>query len=183
MGNLFYRRNKELLSDVPTNLWDLKAVNIDGEEVHLSTYKDKKALLFVNVASTCGLTYKQFKGMVTIHEKYADKGFEILAFPCNQFLEQEAKCEMDIKTFVTRKFGAKFPLFAKIDVNGSKCHPIFKYLRHNSVLKDPKKGLAREIPFNFAKFLVDSEGKVTHFYAPDIRPEIMGKDIEEMLEL
>lgn len=180
MGNLFYRKKKETLQDIPKSFWEITAKNIDGVEVNLSDYQSKKAILVVNVASACGLTNKQYKGMVSLHEQYADKGFEILAFPCNQFMGQEDKCDLDIKQFVTKKFGVKFPLFSKVEVNGTKCHPVFKYLRHNSAL-GKKLGVAQEIPWNFAKFLLNSEGKVVQLFAPDIRPEVMAKDIEALL--
>ena len=180
MGIFFYRRKKERMENIPTTFWEIKAKDIDGEEVKMDRFKGKKALIVVNVASACGLTNKQYRGLVTLHEKYTSKGFEILAFPCNQFFGQEDKCDKDIKQFVTTKFGVKFPLFAKIEVNGTRCHPVYKYLRCNSILNNKKSG-AQEIPWNFAKFLLNEDGKVVQLYAPDIRPETIGSEIEKLL--
>lgn len=181
MGIFFHKKGKENITNVPKSLWDLKAIDIDGKEVELKQYKGKKVLVIVNVASACGLAPKQYRGLMSLYRRYRDNGLEILAFPCNQFQNQEPQCEANIKEFITKRFGANFSVFSKIEINGTDCHPVYKYLRMNSVLKDTKKDTAQEIPWNFAKFLLDSDGKVRKFYAPDIRPEIMAKDIEELM--
>eukprot|EP00331_Platyophrya_macrostoma_P026559 CAMPEP_0176439992 /NCGR_PEP_ID=MMETSP0127-20121128/20294_1 /TAXON_ID=938130 /ORGANISM="Platyophrya macrostoma, Strain WH" /LENGTH=96 /DNA_ID=CAMNT_0017824409 /DNA_START=217 /DNA_END=507 /DNA_ORIENTATION=+ len=94
---------------------------------------------------------------------------------------QESSCELDIKKFVTEKFKARFRLFSKIQVNGQDCHPLYKYLRAGSSLYDPTTKTFQEIPWNFAKFLVDSEGKVVKMYPPDVNPETIEAEIEKLL--
>ena len=96
--------------------------------------------------------------MVRVHRKYRDQGFEILAFPCNQFMKQEPGTNPEIKAFAQELYGAEFMMFEKTNVNGSSSCEVYKYLRRNSELYDTKKGEVKEIPWNFAKFLVDSEG-------------------------
>ena len=182
MGIIFFKKKREKLDAIPDNLWDIEVVDIDGKKMKLEVFRGYKALIIVNVASSCGLTRTQYKGLVKLHEKYRDQGLEILAFPCNQFMWQEHRCELEIKTFVTKKFGASFKLFAKIQVNGPNCHPLFKYLRAGSILYDPKKKTFQEIPWNFAKFLVNSEGKVLKMYEPPVKPEVIEKELESLLK-
>ena len=119
--------------------------------------------------------------MVQIHNDYADKGFEIFAFPCNQFMGQEPGSEEEIKKFATEKYGAKFVLFGKIHVNGPNTHDVYRYLRRNSPLYDKKKDEVQNIPWNFTKFLVDGEGQVKYYYRPNIDPTESIPHIEEML--
>ena len=181
MGSIFFKSKKEKLDEIPKTLWELEVTDIDGNNMKLEEFKKYKALLITNVASSCGFTNKQYRGLVKLHEKYRDRGFEILAFPCNQFMGQEKGCEMDIKKFVTNKYNAQFRLFSKIDVNGPSCHPLYKYLRAGSDLYDPVNKTFQQIPWNFAKFLIDSEGKVVKMYAPDVNPESIEKDLEPLL--
>ena len=108
------------------------------------------------MASKWGLTDKNYKQLVQIYNQYSDQGLQILAFPCNQFGNQEPGSPQDIEDFARGKYGVQFPIFEKIDVNGKKTHPIYAYLRNNSQLYDAKKKTAKEIPWNFAKFLVNS---------------------------
>ena len=93
---------------------------------------------------------------------------------------QESKCEADIKEFL-KAMKVKFPAFSKVDVNGKTTHPLFRYLRANSSLYDKKKGVYQEIPWNFAKFIVDKDGKVVELFAPDVAPETLAKAIEPLL--
>ena len=181
MGALFFKKGKERLENVPVTFWECKATDINGKDMPMQIYKGSKAILIVNVASAWGLTNKQYKGLVALYEQFREKGLEILAFPCNQFMKQEDKCELDIKTYVTKKFGVKFPLFSKVEVNGADCHPLYKYLRRNSVLYDKKKSTMQDIPWNFAKFVIDQEGNVVKLYAPDVRPEELVRDIQQLL--
>eukprot|EP00744_Colponema_vietnamica_P002110 GILI01003395.1.p2 GENE.GILI01003395.1~~GILI01003395.1.p2 ORF type:complete len:175 (-),score=66.85 GILI01003395.1:319-843(-) len=121
--------------------------------------------------------------MVEIRERLKDQGFEVLAFPCNQFLYQESKPEAEIKEFAQTKFGVQFPLFSKVDVNGKDAHPVYAFLRLNSSLANPQKTAAARLDWNFAKFLVDRKGQVVNFYksrtnVSDIEPEIL-KLLEE----
>mmetsp|Transcript_28948 Transcript_28948/g.33052 ORF Transcript_28948/g.33052 Transcript_28948/m.33052 type:complete len:111 (+) Transcript_28948:271-603(+) len=110
--------------------------------------------------------------MVKIHSKYRDSGFEIFAFPCNQFLGQESCSNEDIKKFVKKKYGVEFKMFAKIDVNGKNCHDVFKFCRTNSPLYDENKNKCKSIPWNFTKFLIDRDGQVVAFYSPKEDPEV-----------
>ncbi len=112
--------------------------------------------------------------MVRLHKLYREHGFEILAFPCNQFMGQEPGSNPEIKTFARELYGAEFPLFAKTDVNGENTCEIYKYLRNNSELYDPAKLQAKEIPWNFAKFFVNSQGKVVAYFPPKAIDELEG---------
>ena len=157
------------------NVYDFKAKTIDGKEISLSDYKDK-ALLVVNVASRCGFT-PQYEGLEKIYEKYKDKGFLVLGFPCNQFGTQEPGNEAEIKSFCDLNFGVKFPLFSKIDVNGENTHPLYGYLK-----KELPGVLGSEgIKWNFTKFLVNRQGKPIKRYASTEKPEDLEKDIEGLL--
>ncbi len=158
-----------------TKFYDFKADLNSGEEVSMEKYKGS-VVLVVNTASECGFT-PQYDGLELIYEKYHDKGFEVLAFPCNQFGGQEPGTDADIQSFCTTKFNLKFDLFKKVDVNGESAHPLFEYL------KNEKPGLmgSKKIKWNFTKFLVDKDGKVLERYAPQTKPEDIAKDIEELL--
>lgn len=147
-----------------TSIYDFNARDIDGDERSLGEYRGK-LLVIVNVASQCGFT-PQYKGLEALHRKYADKGVEVLGFPCNQFGKQEPGDGEEIKTFCSLNYDVTFPLFAKIDVNGPRAHPLFNYLTR-------EKGglLGRAIKWNFTKFLIDREGKVIARFAPTVTPE------------
>jgi len=148
----------------------------------MSSYQGKKkAIIVVNVASSWGLTTKQYKGLNKLYEGYKDQGLEILGFPCNQFMGQENKCEADIKEFA-KAMKVKFPMFSKVSVNGAGAHPIYKYLRANCELYDASKKTIQEIPWNFAKFLLDRDGKVIKLYNPDIPAESLETDIKPLLQ-
>ena len=121
--------------------------------------------------------------MVKIHEEYNSKGFQIWAFPCNQFMSQEPGSNEDIKKFAQEKYGANFQLFSKIDVNGENSHEAFRFLRRNSPLYDPDTATMKSIPWNFAKFLVDPDGQVVEYFTPKQNPELCVPKIEEMLAL
>ena len=116
-----------------------------------------------------------------MHSELRDKGLEILGFPCNQFGSQEPGTPQEINDFARGKYGAEFPIFAKCEVNGAGCHPVYNYLRTNSSLWNAEKGLANEIPWNFAKFLVGADGKVVGYYEPKTFPEDIRKDIDKLL--
>ena len=157
------------------NVYDFSAKNIQGKDLPLSEYRGK-VLLIVNVASRCGFT-PQYTGLQKLYEQYQPKGLEILGFPCNQFGAQEPGTEAEIKSFCDLNFGVKFPLFSKIDVNGDKAHPLYKYLT-----KDLPGILGTEgIKWNFTKFLVDREGNPVKRYGSADKPEGMQKDIEKLL--
>jgi len=157
------------------SIYDFSVDDIHGKRVKLDKYKDK-VMLVVNTASQCGFT-PQYKGLEALYEKYHDKGLEVLGFPCNQFGAQEPGTEDEIAQFCEVNYGVTFPLFAKVDVNGAKAAPVYKYL------KSEKPGLlgSEAIKWNFTKFLVDRKGKVLARYAPNDTPESMAGDIEKAL--
>lgn len=154
---------------------DFSARDIDGNEQALSQYKGK-ALLIVNVASKCGFT-RQYSGLEALQKQFQGKGFEVLGFPCDQFGHQEPGDEAEIKNFCTLTYDVTFPMFAKINVNGSAAHPLYEWL------KKEKTGLLGigAIKWNFTKFLVDRDGNVVKRYAPSDEPEAISKDIAKLL--
>ena len=134
-----------------TTLGDFKATAIDGSEIDLSTYEGQ-VVLVVNTASQCGFT-SQYAGLQELHDTYAEQGFTVLGFPCDQFGEQEPGDEAEIAAFCERNYGVTFPMFAKVDVNGDDAHPLFRGC------KDEKSGLlGGKIKWNFTKFLVGRDG-------------------------
>ena len=157
------------------SIYDFSVNDIHGKEQKLDEYKDK-VLLIVNVASKCGFT-PQYNGLESLYEKLHGRGFEILGFPSNQFGAQEPGNEAEIAQFCELNYGVKFPLFAKIDVNGSDAAPLYQYL------KKAKPGLlgSEAIKWNFTKFLVNRKGKVVERYAPNVEPQAIAGDIEKLL--
>jgi len=147
----------------------------DGSDVDLSSYAGK-VLLIVNTASKCGFT-PQYEGLEALHRRYADRGFEVLGFPCNQFGNQEPGDAAEIASFCSLNYDVTFPVFAKIEVNGDDADPLWREL------KDEAPGLlgSKAIKWNFTKFLVDRSGKVVDRYAPTTKPEDIAKDIEKLL--
>lgn len=156
-------------------IYKIKVKTIMGEETTLAPYKGK-VILIVNVASKCGFT-KQYAGLQSLHEKYEEKGFVVLGFPCNQFMHQEPGTEAEIQNFCQLNFGVNFPLFSKIDVNGDNTHPLYHYLKSRA------SGFlgSKAIKWNFTKFLVDREGKVIERFGSSTEPEEIEKDIEKLL--
>ena len=158
-----------------TTVYDFSARDIDARERSLSEFRGK-LLLIVNVASQCGFT-PQYKGLEELHRKYADKGVELLGFPCNQFGKQEPGNAEEIKNFCSLNYDVTFPIFAKIDVNGPAAHPLYNYLTR-------EKGgglLGRGIKWNFTKFLVGRDGQVLGRYAPTVTPEALDRVVEQTL--
>jgi glutathione peroxidase len=155
-------------------LYDLSAKLNNGKEVRLSRYKGK-VMLVVNTASECGFT-PQYQGLEEIYERYKDRGFVVLGFPCDQFGHQESGTNKEIGTFCQVNYGVTFPLFSKVEVNGPKAHPLFE------LLKSKQGGLlGDDIKWNFTKFLVDPEGNVVGRYAPQTTPARIASDIEKLL--
>ncbi len=156
------------------SLYDI-SVKRGSEEIPLSKYKDK-VLLIVNTASQCGFT-PQYTGLQSTYEKLNPKGFEILAFPCNQFGEQEPGSDEEIKTFCERTFQTTFPIFSKIEVNGPNTDPLYEHLKKQAG------GFLGfdDIKWNFTKFLIDKTGKVVKRYAPMTTPEDIEKDIVNLM--
>jgi len=157
-----------------TSIYNFKVKTIDGKEVELAEFKGK-TILIVNVASKCGYT-RQYADMQAAFEKYKDRGFVILGFPCNQFGGQEPGTEAEIMEFCQANYGVKFPMFAKLDVKGNTADPLFKYLSGLPV--DPKG--SGDISWNFEKFLINTEGKVIGRYKSAVSPT--GKEMEQILE-
>ncbi|QCD97656.1 glutathione peroxidase [Vigna unguiculata] len=146
-----------------------------GRDVNLTTYKGK-VLLVVNVASKCGFTNSNYTQLTELYSTYKDKGFEILAFPCNQFLKQEPGNSEEAEQFACTRYKAEYPIFGKIRVNGPDTAPVYKFLKAN------KSGfLCSRIKWNFTKFLVDKEGKVLQRYGPTTSPLSIEKDIKMAL--
>lgn len=158
-----------------TAITDFQVKGADGTAVNLSAYAGK-VLLIVNTASKCGFT-PQYAGLEALHREYADRGFEVLGFPCNQFGSQEPGDAAEIATFCTINYDVTFPIFAKIDVNGSSADPLFDRLRSDA----PGLMGTTSIKWNFTKFLVDRAGKTVRRYAPNDTPESLKADIEKLL--
>ena len=157
-----------------TSIFDFSALTIRGREQPLSTYAGQ-VLLVVNTASRCGFT-PQYEGLQQLEKKYADSGFHVLGFPCDQFAGQEPGSADDIETFCSGTFGVTFPMFAKVDVNGRNAHPVFAWLRSQ------KRGvLGNRIKWNFTKFLVGRDGQVIRRYSSTTKPEEIAGDIEAAL--
>ena len=146
----------------------------DGSIQDLSAHKGK-VLLIVNTASKCGFT-PQYEGLEKLHQEFKDQGLEILAFPCNQFGNQEPGDADEIKNFCSLNYDVSFPLMEKIDVNGADADPLWKYL------KSEKSGLlGSRIKWNFTKFLVDRDGNVVGRYGPAVKPEQLKSEIQALL--
>ena len=149
----------------PAGVLDFKVKDIDGKDVELGKYKGD-VLLVVNVASKCGLT-PQYTALEELYEKNKGKGFAILAFPANEFGNQEPGTDAEIKTFCKANYDVTFPVFSKIVVKGDGIHPLYQFLTDSST--DPK--FSGAIPWNFTKFLVDRQGKVIARFDPKVTPD------------
>lgn len=154
---------------------DFVVKDINLVDVDLSIY-DGKTLLIVNVASECGLTF-HYEGLQELYNEYNSQGLEILAFPCNQFGAQEPGTNDEIKSFCTEKFNVTFPIFNKIDVNGTNEDPLYTFL------KSSKRGFLgyKPIEWNFAKFLINGNGDVIKRYLPSTKPKKIEKKIAKLL--
>jgi glutathione peroxidase len=151
-----------------SDLYDIPIHTLRGEPSSLAPYKGK-ALLLVNVASRCGLT-PQYKGLQKLQDTYGDRGFSVLGFPCNQFLEQEPGTPDEIAEFCSVNYGVTFPLFEKIEVNGAGRHALYDEL----TAKADAEGGAGDIQWNFEKFLVSPEGEIVGRFRPGVEPEDPG---------
>ena len=154
--------------------YDFKAVKMNGQEISMEDYKGKTVLV-VNTASKCGLT-PQLTGLEELYKKYADEGFVILGFPCNQFANQDPKENNEISEFCLINYGVTFPMFQKIEVNGKNAHPLYKFLKEQS-----HGIIGNDIKWNFTKFLIDKDGNVVKRYAPITKPESIEKDLQRYL--
>ncbi|HEY4162418.1 MAG TPA: glutathione peroxidase [Dongiaceae bacterium] len=154
-----------------TTIYDFTARDLSGEDIPLGRFRNQ-VLLVVNTASKCGFT-PQYLGLTQLHEDLSRQGFAVLGFPCNQFGKQEPGDAAEIKVFCRETYDVRFPIFDKIAVNGARAHPLYRWL------KGQARGIlgTRSIKWNFTKFLIDREGKVTRRFSPmtkpvDIRPQI-----------
>jgi glutathione peroxidase len=156
------------------SVYDFKVKDINGQEKSLADFKGKY-LLIVNVASKCGFT-PQYEGLEKLHKELSGKA-EVLGFPCNQFGKQEPGDENEIKNFCSLTYNVSFPLFAKVDVNGSDAAPLYKFL------KGEQPGIlgTEMIKWNFTKFLVDKSGQVVKRFAPNDKPEDIQQEIAKLL--
>ncbi len=156
-------------------IYDFTVKDGKGQDVSLSEYKGK-VLLIVNTATRCGFT-PQYAGLQSLYEKYKERGFEILDFPCNQFLGQAPGTQEEIATFCETRFGVTFRQFEKIAVNGKNQIPLYAYL------KSQKGGvMGSRIKWNFTKFLIDREGNVVERFSPAVKPEQIEEHIIPLLE-
>ena len=158
-----------------SGITDLEVRAADGGMATLDTWRGK-VLLIVNTASRCGFT-PQYEGLEQLHRDYGSRGFEVLAFPCNQFGAQEPGDAAEIASFCSTVYDITFPVFAKLDVNGSNADPLFERLKAEA----PGLLGSRAIKWNFTKFLVDRDGRAVKRYAPQTRPEDIRADIEALL--
>lgn len=158
-----------------TTVFDFSAEDTKGDSVALENFRGK-VLLIVNTASKCGFT-PQYEGLEKLQTDYHEKGFEVLAFPCNQFGKQEPGSNEEIVEFCTTRFSATFPIFSKIDVNGADTHPLYAWLKQQA------KGImgTERIKWNFTKFLINRQGEVVKRYGSQAKPEQIADDIAALL--
>jgi len=152
---------------MPT-LYDFEQKTIEGPAQSLAEYRGQ-VVLVVNVASKCGLT-PQYAGLEDLYRTYKDRGFAVLGFPCNQFGGQEPGTEEEIQTFCSTRYDVSFPMFGKLDVNGAARHPLYSWLTSEGTKPDG----AGDIVWNFAKFLIDRDGKVIARFSPTSAPTSVG---------
>lgn len=157
------------------NIHNFTVKNNKDDDVNLEEYKGK-VLLIVNTASKCGFT-PQYDGLQALHDEFKEQDFEVLAFPCDQFGNQEPGDDDAIEQFCSLNFGVSFPLFKKLEVNGSNADPIFTYLKSSA----PGLMGSKSIKWNFTKFLIGKDGNAIKRYAPTTKPEEIKPDINKAL--
>lgn len=179
-------------------VYDFVVKTIRGEEVKLEQYRGK-VLVIVNTASKCRFT-PQYADLQRLYDRYKDRGFEVLGFPCNQFGEQEPGSHEEVQSFCQMNYGVSFPLFEKVKVRGKDAHPLFAYLTSQAPfegfdLNDPRAKLLHaflqeeypefltgdSIKWNFTKFLIDRNGRVVKRFEPSVDPMDMEPSIQELL--
>ena len=159
----------------PRTIADFTAKRPNGEEISLAD-KLGKVVLVVNTASKCGFT-PQYDGLEALWRKHKDQGFEVIAFPCNQFGGQEPGDADQIEEFCKVNFGLSFPLMGKVEVNGPGASPLYDWMKQAA----PGVMGTKSVKWNFTKFLIDRDGKVVRRYAPTDKPEALERDIEALL--
>lgn len=175
-------------------IYAFQAADTQGRKISLADYQGK-VLLIVNTATRCGLT-PQYAALQALHDRYAGQGFEILDFPCNQFRQQAPESSAEIAQICETRFGTRFPVFDKIDVNGVNTHPLYAYLKtqqpHDSggsILQEAMLRLAAlgsqhsrgDIKWNFTKFLVNRKGEIVTRFAPSAKPESLEAALKALL--
>ena len=158
-----------------TTAYDFEATGIDGRTVPLKQFEGK-VLLIVNTASACGFT-PQFAGLQELHRQYGPRGLVVLGFPCNQFGSQDPGSNDEIAQFCHRNYGVDFPMMSKVEVNGPKADPLYRWLTREA----PGLLGSTAIKWNFTKFLVGKDGQVRKRYAPQEPPAALARDIEAAL--
>jgi glutathione peroxidase-family protein/uncharacterized membrane protein len=175
-GALAYliRGRKEQKEAKSQSFYDFGATDIRGQAVKMDAFRGKTVIV-VNTASKCGLT-PQYEGLEALHNKYKDKGLVILGFPCNQFANQETGTSEEIEAFCQVNYGVNFPIFSKIDVNGEKAHPLFRFLK-------ARLGgyFGSQVKWNFTKFVIDKKGMPVKRFSPLTKPESMEAFIQKLL--
>ena len=179
------------------SVYDFEYTSIENQPVRMSDYKGK-VLLIVNTASKCGFT-PQYKGLEKLYQSYRERGFTIIGFPCNQFMEQEPGSNQEISEFCSVRYGVTFPLSGKVDVRGETAIPLFQYLTSQKEFQGFEKGLKNktfelmlrnrykegfsdnQIKWNFTKFLIDRSGNVVSRYESPVEPMSLAGDIEKFL--
>jgi glutathione peroxidase len=157
-----------------SEIYQFSAKRLGGEAESLESFRGQ-VLLIVNTASKCGFTY-QYEGLEALYRRFHERGFAVLGFPCNQFGSQEPGGTAEIASFCSSRYDVTFPMFAKVDVNGSNAHPLWTYL------KSQKSGmLGSGIKWNFTKFLVGRSGKVIGRFTPQTKPEELAGEIDSLL--
>ncbi len=155
-------------------IYDVSVTRLGGEETTLGEHRGK-VLLIVNTASKCGLT-PQYEGLEALYREHREAGLVVLGFPCNQFAGQEPASEEQIQSFCSTRYDVSFPMYGKINVNGSDTHPLYEHL------KAQKTGiLGSAIKWNFTKFLVDREGNVVERFAPKTEPAALTAKVTALL--
>ena len=157
------------------SVYEFKVKKQNGEEFSLKEYEGK-VLLIVNTATHCGFT-PQYDGLEALYEKYHEKGFELLDFPCNQFFHQAKESDEEINHICSLRFNTKFPRFKKVEVNGKNAEPLFVYLCSQN-----EKGKYQKVKWNFTKFLVNKKGEVIARFEPTDKPEVIDEHIKKALE-
>ena len=158
-----------------TTAYEFEASALSGAQLPLRDYEGK-VLLIVNTASQCGFT-PQFAGLEALWQKYRDRGLVVLGFPCNQFGGQEPGDAAQIGAFCEKNYGVSFPMFDKIEVNGSGTHPLYRWLKEGA----PGLFGSQGIKWNFTKFVVDRNGEVRARHAPTTKPEDLARELEALL--
>ncbi|HMU44355.1 MAG TPA: glutathione peroxidase [Ignavibacteriaceae bacterium] len=161
-SSYFESNTKQKIEEMKDNIKDISVKDINGNEIALSSYEGK-VLLIVNVASFCGYT-PQYEGLEEIYQTYKDRGFEILAFPCNQFGQQEPGTNEEIQNFCSSKYNVTFKLFDKIEVNGENRSPLFERLTSSSAIEQG------DVKWNFEKFLIAKDGSIVERFRSKVEP-------------